>query len=292
MSYRHIAPEKSLRERISEALGQEPQDVAPLSGGCVGEVYAVTMAGGTRYVAKVDDRPEPSLDVEGYMLEYLSARADLPVPTVHHASPRLLVMTYLPGESHFNAAAQRHAAELIAALHDVRAPHFGLERDTLIGSLHQPNEQQDSWIPFFRERRLLHMAGKAEKEGRLPTAVLHRLESLANTLDNWLIEPEHPALIHGDLWTTNILASGDRITGFLDPAIYYAHPEIELAFATLFNTFGEPFFQRYRQLHPLEDAFFRERRHIYNLYPLLVHVRLFGGTYVTAVSRILDQFGF
>src|SRR5690606_31505376 len=101
-----------------------------------------------------------------------------------------------------------------------------------------------------------------------------------------------PALIHGDLWTTNILAQDGRITGFLDPAIYYAHPEIELAFSTLFNTFDAPFFERYRQLRPLEPGFFETRRDIYNLYPLLVHVRLFGGGYVGALERFLRRFGY
>ena len=92
------------------------------------------------------------------------------------------------------------------------------------------------------------------------------------------------------LWTTNILAQDGRITGFLDPAIYYAHPEIELAFSTLFGTFGQPFFTWYRQLWHMVPGFFEERRDIYNLYPLLVHVRLFGGGYVGAVDQILKKY--
>lgn len=226
------------------------------------------------------------------MLDYLSSHTQLPVPAVHHASQRLLIMSYLPGESRFNAVAQRHAAELLAAVHDVSAEHYGLERDTLIGGLHQPNEQQEAWIPFFREKRLLYMAGEAERAGRLPASVLQRIEALASRLENWLTEPQQPSLIHGDVWTSNVLASGDRITGVVDPAIYYAHPEIELAFITLFDTFGEPFFQRYREHHRLEEHFFEERRHVYNLYPLLVHIRLFGGTYVRSVTRTLERFGF
>ena len=75
------------------------------------------------------------------------------------------------------------------------------------------------------------------------------------------------------------------------PAIYFADAEIELAFATLFNTFGDSFFARYSERRPLRPGFFEERRDLYNLYPLLVHVRLFGGGYVGAVERILDRFG-
>ena len=94
------------------------------------------------------------------------------------------------------------------------------------------------------------------------------------------------------MWTSNILATGDRVTGFIDPAIYYANPEIELAFTTLFGTFGDWFFERYREINPIQPGFFHGRRDIYNLYPLLVHVRLFGGSYVNSVESTLRRFGF
>ena len=93
------------------------------------------------------------------------------------------------------------------------------------------------------------------------------------------------------MWTGNILCRGDRIAGFVDPAVYYGDAEIELAFSTLFGTFGQPFFRRYQELRPLEPGFFEQRRDLYNLYPLLVHVRLFGGSYVDSVDRTLSRFG-
>ena len=118
----------------------------------------------------------------------------------------------------------------------------------------------NSWLDFFRERRLLYMAGEGVRSGRLPKEVLTRLEKFCGQLDRWLLEPERPSLIHGDAWTTNVLAQGGRITGFIDPAIYYAHPEIELAFTTLFGTFGDPFFAHYQTLRPIAPGFFEERR--------------------------------
>jgi fructosamine-3-kinase len=201
-------------------------------------------------------------------------------------------MEHIEGESRFSESAQRHAAELLATLHNISGAYFGFERDTLIGGLHQPNPRCDSWIDFFRDQRLFYMAGEAARVGRLPGHFLRRLEQFANHLGDWLSEPEYPALIHGDVWTTNVLASGGHITGFLDPAIYYAHPEIELAFITLFNTFDAAFFRRYSELRPIAPAFFETRRDIYNLYPLLVHVRLFGGGYVASVDAILRRFSF
>ena len=94
------------------------------------------------------------------------------------------------------------------------------------------------------------------------------------------------------MWGGNVLVKGGRIAGFVDPAIYYADPEIELAFSTLFSTFGDAFFARYAELRPLRPGFFEERCDIYNLYPLLVHVRLFGGGYVGSVSGTLSRFGY
>lgn len=281
-----------IRREIETAVSTSIIDIAPLSGGCIGQVYRVVLPGGQQLVAKVDAGPNPRLGIEAYMLRYLTTHSKLPVPEVVYSDDRLLIMTFLPGDSRFAPQTQAHAAELLAALHAQSAPAYGLEEDTLIGGLHQPNPWTDSWLTFFREHRLLYMAGEGVKSGRLPQAVLSRLQRFCEHLDRWLSEPERPSLIHGDVWTTNVLASGSRITGFVDPAIYYAHPEIELAFTTLFGTFGDPFFARYQELRPLSPGFFEERRDIYNLYPLLVHVRLFGGSYVSSVERTLRRFGY
>jgi fructosamine-3-kinase len=281
---------RDLSNAITEALGLSARAVQPLHGGCVGEVYQVTLGDDTRIVAKVDGRGR--LSCEGDMLRYLAAHSALPVPAVLHSSPQLLLMEFVQGESRFNRAAERHAAELLAALHGVRAPAFGFETATLIGGLHQPNPWNASWLEFFREQRLLYMGAEALRAGRMPQRLYARLEKFAHDLDCWLDEPAHPALIHGDVWTANVLARNGRITGFIDPAIYYGDAEIELAFTTLFGTFGSAFFERYQELRPLKPGFFEERRDIYNLYPLLVHVRLFGGGYAASVDQALGRFGY
>jgi fructosamine-3-kinase len=201
-------------------------------------------------------------------------------------------MQFIDGISSLTPSSQEHAAELLAALHELSAPQFGMEQDTLIGGLHQPNPWTESWLDFFREQRLLYMARVASRAGRLPESILARLSRFCEKLDDWLIEPRKPSLIHGDAWTGNILVKDNRVTGFLDPAIYYADAEIELAFSTLFGTFGASFFTRYEALRPLEPGFMDTRRDIYNLYPLLVHVRLFGGSYVRSVDSTLRRFGF
>lgn len=281
-----------ITDELEARLGVPVGEFAIQHGGCVGEVYRVRLDDGRELVVKVDRRKEPNLDIEGFMLEYLANHSTLPVPRVIHSDAQLLAMTVVPGESHFSANASLHAAELLADLHNVTAPHFGLERDTLIGSLIQPNRLLTSWIGFFREFRLLDFTRKARDEGQIGQGLSQRLDRLAGKVDSLLEEPARPSLLHGDVWSGNVLALDHHIAGFIDPAIYFGHPEAELAFITLFNTFGAKFFNRYNELRPIRPGFFESRRHVYNLFPLLVHVRLFGGHYVDSLDETLQQVGF
>lgn len=290
--------------QLQQALKADICSISPLHGGCIGVVQKLLLSDGRSLVIKTSalqaaapftptsaEEGLAGLELEAWMLETLAERTQLPVPKVLYKSPEALIMEFMPGESVFNPLAQTHAATLLAELHQVRGPRFGLERDTLIGGLRQPNPWSDSWLAFFSEHRILHMGRKAYEEGKISAGLLGRLEKFCDRIDQWLLEPAAPVLLHGDAWTTNILAKKGRITAFLDPAIYYGHPEVELAFTTLFGTFGEPFFKRYQEINPIEDGFFALRKNLYNLYPLLVHVRLFGGSYVSDVERTLAHIG-
>lgn len=278
------------QERVATILNTDITGTQRLSGGMIGQVAQIDTADGRTLVVKHSDDPNDTLDIEGRMLDYLNEHSNLPVPDVLHSTSDLLIMTYIENSGSITSDVQEHAAELLADLHSVTADTFGLNFDTLIGSLHQPNPPSENWIDFFREQRLIYMADVAHDAGRLPGDVRRDVDQLAARLDEILYEPEQPALIHGDMWGGNVLPKDGRIAGFVDPAIYYAHPEIELAFSTLFSTYGTPFFRRYEELRPLEPDFFEERRDVYNLYPLLVHVRLFGGSYVGQVQRILSRY--
>jgi fructosamine-3-kinase len=280
-----------LARGVESHLGERLMSARPMGGGCIGEVYRVELEDGTPLVAKVDRDGESHLEREAYMLRYLREKSDLPVPEVFHGSETLLLMEFVEGDSRFSTGAERHAAELLAALHGVTWDSYGHERDTLIGSLDQPNPPTKSWVEFFRDHRLLYLAGVAHEANRLQSEDLKKIENLAERLEDYLEEPERPSLIHGDVWSANVLSKGDRISAFLDPAIYYADPEIELSFISLFDSFGDAFFERYTEIRNIRPGFFEERRDLYNLYPLLVHVTLFGAGYLAPVERVLDRLG-
>jgi len=283
--------ERIIAEGVEGTLGERLRSARPLGGGCIGEVYKVELEDGTPLVAKVDRDGASHLEREAYMLRYLREKSDLPVPEVYHGSETLLLMEFIEGSSRFSEGAERHAAELLATLHGTTAEVYGHERDTLIGSLNQPNPQTEGWTEFFRDHRLLYIARVAREAGRLPAEDLRRVERFARGLEALVGEPNPPALVHGDVWSANVLAKGDRITAFLDPALYFADPEIELAFISLFNSFGDVFLRRYAEIRGIDRAFFDTRRDLYNLYPLLVHVYFFGGGYLDSVRSTLERFG-
>ena len=276
---------------VEVSFGERLKSVRPMGGGCIGEVYRVELEDGTRLVAKVDRDGESHLEREAYMLRYLREKSDLPVPQVYHGSETLLLMEFIEGSSDFSVGAERHAAELLAALHGISADAYGHERSTLIGSLDQPNPWTESWTEFYREQRLLYIARVAHDAGRLPAEDVLRVDRLSDKLDELVEEPNPPALIHGDVWSANVLAKGNRINAFLDPALYYADPEIELSFISLFDSLGDAFLQRYAELRGIDDRFFETRRDLYSLYPLLVHVYYFGGRYLDSVRGTLNGFG-
>ncbi len=277
----------NLAVRVREALGTDVVCEAELGGGCIADVRRLTLSDGRDIVAKVGQ----GLALEGFMLSYLAEHSSLPVPKALFCAEDLLLMEYLPTSGQLSVKAQEDAADHLAKLHAVTAPTFGFERTTVIGGLKQPNQQEASWLDFFRDQRLMYMTETAVQTRKLPAEVALRIAKLADRLERWIDDSAKPSLIHGDMWTGNVLVNKDRISGFVDPAIYYADPEIELAFSTLFGTFGEAFFKRYEEHRPLRPGF-AERKDLYNLYPLLVHVRLFGEAYVSDVSMILKRFGF
>jgi hypothetical protein len=207
---------------IEAALGVAPVGCRSLGGGHGAAVYGLEMADGRRLVAKVGGA-DAGLALEGYMLGYLAAHSALPVPDVAHAAEGLLVMAWLPDDGRLDGAAQEHAAEVVAALHEVSAEGFGHERDTVIAALPQPNKWTDSWLAFFRDQRLLHMAHLAHAAGRLDDGLYRRLERFAERIDDYLEEPAAPSLLHGDMWGGNVLTSRGRVAGFIDPAIYHGH---------------------------------------------------------------------
>ena len=178
--------------------------------------------------------------------------------------------------------------EKLAQQHQITEAQFGLHTNNHIGKLPQKNDWADSWIDFFINNRLEPQLGLALYNELIDRTFLEKFRSLYPKLQGLL--PDEPAsLLHGDLWSGNFMIGPAGEVIIFDPAVYYGHREMELAFTQLFGGFDVSFYHTYDETYPLQ-AGFHERMDIYNLYPLLVHVNLFGRSYLSGITSTLKRF--
>ncbi|MFY0599102.1 MAG: fructosamine kinase family protein [Cyclobacteriaceae bacterium] len=176
----------------------------------------------------------------------------------------------------------------LADLHRHSSPNYGLDIDNFIGRLPQINKQHENWVDFFVENRLDYQLQLGLTNQVLTAAFASKIEKLYNKLPT-LLPTEKPALLHGDLWSGNFLCDQKGNPCIYDPAVYYGNREMEIAFTQLFGGFDSRFYHAYNEAFPLQKGF-EERKDLYNIYPLLVHANLFGGSYASSVDRILSRF--
>lgn len=176
----------------------------------------------------------------------------------------------------------------LAILHKNTNPKFGFREDNYIGSLHQSNKEHNKWTDFFIEERLEKQIRIAIQSGRMNTQDHAQLKKLYEYYES-LEMNEPPSLLHGDLWKGNIMSGNDGEPSILDPAVYFGNREMDLSMTKLFGGFDQTFYDAYNHEFPLKPGS-DERVDIHNLYPLLVHVNLFGGSYISQVRTILKKY--
>jgi fructosamine-3-kinase len=273
---------------VAEWAECDVEHVTELDGGQVGSVHRVDLADGRRVVVKT---AETDLRTEAEMLAHLRSEGGLRVPEVHHVTADLLVLEFVTGNSTVSPAVEHDLAERLAALHATDAEQFGFPFDTLTGACRQPNPWTDDWATFFGDERLGYATRCAREESVLPAALADRLAAIGDDLPDLLAHDPAPSLVHGDVWSANLLTDGESVRAFLDPACYYADREVELAYAEWTGVAGDAFFERYREVAGL-DAGYDTRKHVYRLYPLVTHVRHFGERYLNPLEATLETLGY
>ena len=176
----------------------------------------------------------------------------------------------------------------LAHLHLTHSKEFGFEKDNYIASLPQKNLPSVSWVDFFIEQRLEPLLGKAYFDKLIPLEFLKKFQAIYSKLES-IFPNEKPSLLHGDLWSGNVISNSSGQPCLIDPAIYFGHREMDLAFSRLFGGFDSIFYDSYESILPLESGF-EARMGVYNLYPLLVHLNLFGTAYLPGIDRIINRF--
>lgn len=176
----------------------------------------------------------------------------------------------------------------LAKLHQVSNERFGLESSNYIGSLVQQNNRRDNWKDFLIEERLQPMIEMAVNSGEVNYVESKLIEPFYHRLEE-LYPIENPALLHGDLWGGNYICGKGDVPVLIDPAVYFGHREMDLGMMNLFGGFDDVLFEEYNNVYPLE-AGWKARIELNQLYPLLVHVNLFGRSYWSQVASILKPF--
>ncbi|MFT3903741.1 MAG: fructosamine kinase family protein [Niabella sp.] len=178
--------------------------------------------------------------------------------------------------------------EKLAQMHQIPQPFFGFEEDNYIGSLPQHNERHESWKNFYANCRILPLIRSLYNSGSVDRNSVQHAERFCQRLGD-IFPAEPPALLHGDLWSGNFMATANNEAAIFDPAVYYGHREMDIAMTRLFGGFDKKFYEGYQATYPLAKGW-EERLPFAQLYPLLVHAILFGGHYVYDVCQILMKF--
>jgi fructosamine-3-kinase len=286
--------EAALERAISAKLERRVSSLRPISGGDINLAFEATLEGKERVFVKTHPTaPRTMFASEARGLAWLRETRTLRVPEVLAVSsvdtdgPSFLVLEYLePGTR--GSAFDETLGRGLAAMHRFGAPSFGLDHDNFIGSLPQANGERPTWPAFYREMRLEAQLSRAADRGRIGGSLLREFEELFRELDSLVGPSEPPSRLHGDLWGGNLHVDERGQPCLIDPAAYGGHREIDLAMMQLFGGFGSRVFDSYMDAWPLAPG--HERRiPLYQLYPLLVHVNLFGGGYVGSVARALRE---
>ena len=283
----------ALNAAIATRLGREITGARDLHGGDIHAAYRVELRGGdVVFVKSSPGAPRGMFTEEARGLEWLRAAGALRIPAVitvgdDEDGPRFLALEYLEPGSHAPAF-DENLGRGLAALHRFGAPAYGFDRDNYIGSLPQSNRAHATWAAFYREERLLPLVRRAIERRGLAAGAGAKFDRLFDRLESMVGPTEPPSRLHGDLWGGNLHADDRGQPCLIDPAVYGGHREIDLAMMRLFGGFGSRVFSAYREAWPLADGH-EGRVPLYQLYPLLVHVNLFGGGYAGSALRALEE---
>lgn len=257
---------------VASVTGVAEERFERLAGGDLSEVLLLKRPDGRYTVAKGG----PAVTVEANMLRALSG-AGMPVPTVEAEHDGVLLLEHIPNDAVFSPSAWADIGAALRQLHAHVGQAFGWAVDYRLGTVELDNREMDDW-PSFWARRLNGTASVLDRPWR------ERVASLAMRMAELLPAAPTPSLLHGDLWSGNVLVADGRLAAFLDPACYHGDREVDLAMLSLF---GDPPAQFWSAYGPLEEGWPR-RQPIYQLFPALVHLRLFGASYAGMVDRLLD----
>lgn len=266
-------------------------DVKAVSGGSINDVYRIETDAGILFLKANSALRYPNMfKAEVLGLELLSTSGlviPTPVSVGQFGDLQYLLMEWVEqgrsGKDLWNQFGRG-----LAELHQNTNKQFGLDHDNYIGCLPQSNTVRSSWAEFYREERLVPQMKLAERSGQLSAKMRSGFDGLFNRLEE-IYPIERPSMLHGDLWSGNMMVNTVGKPCIFDPAVYYGHREMDLAMMALFGGFADGWINSYAEIHPLENGW-QQRMAVGQLYPLMVHLNLFGDTYTEGIESVLRKF--
>lgn len=279
---------------LEHALGErvKVKNTTFKSGGCINNAIKLITTEGDYFLKWQSDIPEDMFEKEAKGLKLLAKAGSIKIPKVISfgklEGKHYLLLENIESIPSSNNYWEDFGIEL-GTMHQKNASEkYGLDYDNYIGKLPQPNEKHENWIDFFIHQRLEFQLRLAIKNHLVSTDLVDKYRKFYGLLPI-LLPVDQPALLHGDMWSGNVMVGNDGKVCLIDPAVYFGHREIELAFTQMFGGFGNEFYSAYNSTYPLEPGF-DERVAIYNIYPHMVHVNLFGTSYLNGVESVLNKY--
>lgn len=280
-----------IEKKLKDFLNVDRLELKPVSGGDINEAYKVETKNKSFFLKyNTVDHAYPMFMAEKSGLELLSEAGVLvpkPIAVLRIDQGAALLLEWVESGQKTSKSWSIFGLSL-SKLHRFKAKTFGLDHDNYIGRLPQENSINDDWLSFYATNRIEPQLRMAIDHGLMDSRYAQLSESAFAVFGNDL-PPIDPVLLHGDLWSGNLMFSAKGEPFFIDPAVFFGHREMDIAMMKLFGGF-EPGINAYMENFPLE-ANWEERLRFYQLYYILVHVNLFGGSYVGSAQRILEYYG-
>lgn len=282
---------ESVIATICSHIGVECLQHVRLHSGDINEAYRIKTSQGALFLKLNDAKAFPKLfqrEAEG--LEALQNASSLKVPEIIHygeyADKQFLVLKFINKAAPVNNFWLEFAYGL-AAVHRNTNVHFGWKNDNYLGLVQQNNTYHDKWSSFYANERLSPLIKQLFDRGDFLDTDLKRAEWVCTKLGD-ICPEEKPALLHGDLWGGNFMVNADGYAVVYDPAVYYGHREMDISMTRLFGGFSTEFYRYYNEAFPLQKGW-QQRLSLMQLYPLLVHAVLFGGSYIHTCRNIIKE---
>lgn len=264
-----------------------------IGGGSINDTYRISLTGQNVFCKINSATKFPRLfEKEKKGLECLGKQDLVKVPGVidvfESKDCQVLLLEWVE-EGERTESFWKKFGEQLAALHQTSADQFGFDENNYMGSVVQTNQRTESWAAFFTHQRLQPLIFQCHEKKLITPKHISQFEKLFARVSSIFNNDQKPSLLHGDLWSGNFMCNKNSEPVLIDPAVYFGHPSVDLGMTTLFGGFRQGFYEAYNY-HSLFPENYEEQWKVCNLYPLLIHLFLFGRSYLPQIEHTLDLF--